>query len=353
MSFSRILTGFVLLICILITSCDNESIKAEGSGGNIVLIDSLNGVPVSTSSLILAPDKIFILRDKLIIFDKKTDKVFNVFNIYENLEFVNSWGLIGEGAEDTFEYIDRNSMSVFHGELGFLAYPEYHFYNIDDAGVFTKKNSCNLIFVNGDINRMVPLGTDKFIMQPFPFLGIESPEFVVPECGPLPQVVDSIGSFPNADKISFSSLDEIQYFYLKSAAVHPDNGTLMAFYRYLDKVVLYSEGGQLLSENSVSNRKMNEVRGPDRRVYFMEAYSTGNFVYVLYLDKTDFELGQSFSSINTELQVWDWEGELVARFTLDGPIFTFAVDQENNTVYGLQYSEEEPIVRFDLPDLLY
>ena len=45
-------------------------------------------------------------------------------------------------------------------------------------------------------------------------------------------------------------------------------------------------------------------------------------------------------NINSKILVFDWKGNLIAKFKLDGYIYSFTVDEDNDDIYGLTISNE-------------
>ncbi|WP_373497623.1 BF3164 family lipoprotein [Aquiflexum sp.] len=84
----------------------------------------------------------------------------------------------------------------------------------------------------------------------------------------------------------------------------------------------------------------------DQPLAYMDAFLGDDFLFGLYSGKTDqeiMELGRG----ETEIFVFDLNGEVRALFNLDTPISAFTVDEANKRIFGITVDKDPGVVVFD------
>ncbi|WP_106831894.1 BF3164 family lipoprotein [Parabacteroides pacaensis] len=85
----------------------------------------------------------------------------------------------------------------------------------------------------------------------------------------------------------------------------------------------------------------------DNKVAFCGVACNDKYIYALYS-------GRSFTSHGDEsfqcehLLVYDWNGNPIKRYHLDKPLFSFCLDSDNQVVYGITFSPEGNVVKYNL-----
>ena len=98
----------------------------------------------------------------------------------------------------------------------------------------------------------------------------------------------------------------------------------------------YSSGSALSAE-----RDDSEPKG------FVDIASNDSFIYALYSGKAK----KDFKYTNGgEIMVFDWDLNPVSKYVLDEALSHFALDDDNNRIYGIAVKDHEPvIVYFEMP----
>lgn len=340
------LLTFLLCLCVLI-SCSNEfeiSRKLKEEVELVVLpCDS-----VYFEGDVFKPRKLMLLNQLVIVYDDVSEGFIKVFDPSDENRRIASWGRLGDGPGSNFDYVDRNSMEVVDNQLCFMTHPFYYRYSFNSLKNFLETSYCDLSFVGDEIGRVSFVENEKYLIQPYPSKGGNSPSFLYANCGSSEKTFNGFGKFPSFNRFGFESFEDIQSFYLKSTAINPVSKRFFAFYRNMDRVELFDANGNMMQSSSFSGKEESEVSGPDKTVYFVDAYPTEEYAYTLYLNRPESEMSQSLDRIKSELLIWSWDGELISRYQLNGPVFNITVDEKNGLVYGLQYSESHPFVRYSL-----
>ena len=80
----------------------------------------------------------------------------------------------------------------------------------------------------------------------------------------------------------------------------------------------------------------------------MVALQGGDLIYALYIGK-DYKFISDFNNLN-RIFVFDYKGNIVNQYTLDYPLASFTVDEENGIIYGLTIDQNPNVVAFKIPD---
>ena len=109
--------------------------------------------------------------------------------------------------------------------------------------------------------------------------------------------------------------------------------------------------GKLLKEVVIeSNLPKYKPKDPKSSViYRSEPFASGDFVYVLAIEQPQNDVMSDISSFKPKLEIWNWEGELQAKYLLDKPIITFTISEENSKLYGTSIADPNTLYEFDLP----
>jgi len=96
----------------------------------------------------------------------------------------------------------------------------------------------------------------------------------------------------------------------------------------------------LMSDQRASSLK-------DSKAGFNEVQITENYIYALYNGKT---IEKNFGDLMTGTAIYkfDLEGNPLVKYNLNPELTSFAVDEENQKIYGVNYYDN-PLVVFDLP----
>ena len=170
-----------------------------------------------------------------------------------------------------------------------------------------------------------------------------------------PTLVDSSRNFNEG------ILSQLNY---QVIAVRPDKKFVVSAMYHYNRIDLFDlklnqrisiVGGQ--SSMPMDNCRMNEgsVRcnwKDIKHFYGPGIYTTNNYIYVMY-KKPIKSQPQELIDFESEVHVFDWEGNPVKRVALGMFLYDFVVDEKTNTLYALDYLyyEEHGIVRFSIGNL--
>ncbi|MDR1202030.1 MAG: TolB-like 6-bladed beta-propeller domain-containing protein [Tannerellaceae bacterium] len=163
----------------------------------------------------------------------------------------------------------------------------------------------------------------------------------------------------------FSFNDNLPSFLMNdifSSLIHvkPDKKKVVLAGRYLDCIEIYNADGSLTKllkgpekdfnfkydrDRSFGNGVL--IKSPESRRAYICLRSTNDRIYALYSGKG--RMDSSNYSTSNIIYTFDWEGNLLKKYVLDCHINSFDIDASTQTIYAIQYADND-IVSFNLFD---
>ena len=300
-------------------------------------------IPISKP--ILLPRYIGCLTDYLIVYKEKEEHLFSFFRLDDGT-YLNESGTRGQGP-DVFNMLDSRS---FDTECG------HNLFSVMEAGSNLHKNvrydgnglsvvNTKAVFAQGISNN----GFYELMDSVYLTLGrIESNnEFCLlnMKTGKL----EEKGDYPkwiNSDEVLHSPPLFVPY--LKVCAVHPDKSKFIVFYMGFKRFRIYDNSLNLLHDVDVQINPCHTAFGEEMQnqpvYYIAQPYATHNHIYVLCAN-------QHTGVERYELQVWGWDGQPVACFSLDRKLSMMAISLQYNKIYALDNLVDNELYVYDLPKL--
>ncbi len=161
--------------------------------------------------------------------------------------------------------------------------------------------------------------------------------------------------------------EKIGYLYSSVSTMNPKTGQLASGMKFFDRfdlvdvknnsvLTVVQENKSDVEEVDLVDRK-GRLIPPKTKYYYVQVYSTENYVYLLYSNLTEQEGNDFFNGTRTDvkkpqLHVFNWKGAAVYKATLDKVgVADFFVDERTWTVYfrdTMSENEEEIFVKYKL-----
>lgn len=159
------------------------------------------------------------------------------------------------------------------------------------------------------------------------------------------QVIHSFSDFPTT-KISYKETSDRDNIMQKQCVINRDSQVMAAFYLRIPLIRFYDFNYHLIqeirlkdiSEKSIS---MTDFYNNEEDLYFLFPYATSDRIFVLFIHAPEL---QSYRQEYTEVQEWDWKGNLRRRYHIQEPIDLFCVSEDNKTFYGLKSGEDDYLI---------
>lgn len=151
----------------------------------------------------------------------------------------------------------------------------------------------------------------------------------------------SFSSFPMS-KIRVQSQDDRDNIFQKTCLYSNENRSIIAFYQNIPLVRVYDENYKLTKEIKLKNMEEDPLTTKDfyqdkGKLYFSFPYAVGSKIYVLFENET---LASTYRSFDSEIQVWNWDGELETRYRLACKFDIFTISDDGKIFYGLNKRKE-------------
>ncbi len=313
----------LLFLCFLPLSC----IVEEGIDGSSVQTVALEPrrTSLDQNAEPSVPVAMVVSGSALIMPTRKTSKAFQVVPLPLSGETFLA-GDMGRGPMD-FQYVDPRGVKAF--EKGFL---------VHDMGGYKR---CHLegksIVVDSNDKTWAGEATNGFAEIKSGYIDIapqsSGHEFVLyTKAAKVDKYISKMPDFGN------DTDEEPLFLYMKQWAVKPDGKYIAAFYGHFDRMKIMDISGKIVAEKTTDfGCTASASDDISRRCYNWVSSVTDKYIPALHRNAE-----------NSEIQVWDWSGNLLKRFIIpDKTASFFAVDWPNNKLYYVKYDETDAIYEAD------
>ncbi|MBR3625304.1 MAG: hypothetical protein IKN48_03005 [Bacteroidaceae bacterium] len=325
----------ISLCAVFLLSCQNASIEKQIN--SFPLVESLLAEEVLVPPELLAPSNFFISEDKLVIPQMKMDSVFYIYNL-PGCEFAFKDGIKGPGPNDIGN-LNFRTFSSYGADFRVLSSSDMkvHQYGIDGNHVVDRHNATPLP-ASLAVNSFSFVGDSLFVCMGDYEGGyeLELHNMSGTKSMPFSQIPQWHGY--DADP------NELMFIYFKNTIGKPDGSMFAAFYAYWKRFRIYDDQGALIRDVRVEDRQIPSFKSDamNREQYYVSyPKATDEYLFCLYTDPED---GQS------ELHVFDWEGNAVALLNLGRKVDFFDHYAKEGKLYAIDASLEDRIFVYSLPD---
>lgn len=319
-------------------SCQTE--KKEGEEVKITLTDplQLTGVKKTVPVDLLRPSKLISHNNKLIVFDNQTEDLFKVFRLPE-IDYLYSFGTIGQGPDD-FVFIDQESLN--DGDFFELVdQRKLVRVSLKDTAAFCISRDPLAVDPRAPLSGLKRINDTLYLSDGF--TGIDKKE--LRRINLSTGAIQEFGEIPTWNK-KRHTFEEKKLEYSHSFCVNSKNGESAVFYYLYPKFRLFSEKNKcvktvtILTDESSGNRKKGCI-------FFTESYATPSNLYVMWINKSKEDVLRDVETFRPDILVFDWEGNLQARYQLDQPVISFTV--VGNKLYASSFVDANALYEYDLP----
>ena len=338
----RVLCIIILLLSLCISCNEKESTIRITS---FPINESLKSDLIQVPPIIWAPTNMFITGNKLIVFQIKKDPVFDIFQLPE-CQYLFSGGAKGNGPPDFPPDIYTKSFIMSPNGFQVFFQGDKSLRNVvveqdklfrDNSNIDVDRLDINSYPVNG----FLPINDSLFCY--WSEFG-SSTEYTM-----LNTYTNKHFSFSNYPDWNNANIDKekLPFLYIKNSIAKPDGERFMSFYAFIKHIRLFSNKGELLKEISVDIEPFNTLIEDDfdkRQIsYFAYPQATDKYIYAFCKNTNE------KTRKNTELQVWDWNGNPIAKYQLDKELTYFTISEDFKKIYAVNYENEDVIYTYELP----
>ena len=332
--------ALAIIACALFSCSRNPEVKRIIDG--VVPTDSISMRQVEIGTELLMPENIFVVKDKLVIYQSKADKLFTVFP----LPFTGHSYAAGRTGRGPDEFLRIDIRSIVPDGDGF---------QVADNGDMTVKS------VKFDAGQ-VRVTDRKKIDSSSGFNGM----FEMADCYINMNVFSDEYEYMVYDKQTGKSRGIIPYpdwykgteewapvsYYMNFGIPRPSGDLFAIFYAYFRKIQIADTEGRILKEVTLDFDGDISGCGPvSSRKYIafsLFPVATDDYVAVQYADRIP---GRERGDI-TEVQVWNWDGALLHRLIFDKGFGTFTIDPQTGILFATPFDDPQHLYTADLSDIL-
>lgn len=300
---------------------------------------NLQAKTITIPSVLLKPTKMFVLNDTLVVYNNNTETCFELFSL-PDCRYLNAAGPIGRGAD---ELIRPNEFTInCHNNkfeiLDVALYKTCRFQN----GALVVEKSKRINHPDGVYNGFIALSDTLFCFtnwtQENEFI------FIYNQSGKT----KPFGNYPNF--LPLKDNTERYQAYYKYSVPHPSGQYFASFYLNFKSFRIFDSEGTLLSESEVLTepyKKYNPDKKDENLFYYTAPFATNEYIYVYCLNQNMKKMDREAPKLDSEVHVFNWEGEAISKLRFDKPITSFAI--ADNKLYATSFFHEDEIYVYDLP----
>lgn len=311
-------------MCLLISGC---TFKGK-LGDRLPALKPLEADSVSIPPVLLSVTRLFIANDMLVAYEQRRDTLFSFWSL-PHCDYLFSAGIKGQGP-DEFLMLDRTYSETPQGfKLFELASNKVKEVAVDASGTFKVVADKQLNIKERGLNRFLFLENGRYCFVS----EREEHEFVLLDGNGNSTY---FGDYPNGI-LEKGNDEQNRFAYNKLTVANTKGDKFASFYSYVKCCRIYNSKGEMLTETMLEQPK--KTASGERYVYYSSyPYADNEYIYLLTNENE-----------KKVLEIWDWEGILVARYLLDKPIDCLAVDSKQRKVYALCKENENVFYTFDIP----
>ncbi|MDR0422787.1 MAG: TolB-like 6-bladed beta-propeller domain-containing protein [Proteiniphilum sp.] len=292
---------------------------------------------IKTDSIILAPEKIFILNDQIWVCQRKKDKIFDVFDLLTGRHLY-STGTKGQGPND-FIHPQANTIAVEGDKFTLLDINVMKTVRITPSGqteTVDAKRTFDLLPVNG----FVKLNDTVFCAFADCATGTVG-DYEYRQKNISTENESKFSPYP--EFLSDRKFEDEQRcrIYYKYPVANPHKNKMATFYGFFKFFRIYDYNGVMEKQVFVKIPPYSSDNVDDwekREVYYGPPSATEDYIYA--------PCGAG------EIQVWDWQGNPVIQYSFDRPFYTFAVSEPHKKIFMVS-AEEEDLDKIYTADLVH
>ena len=331
---------------LVIVGCSSNKIKYAIK--TFPINGSLVAKTIKTDCNLLKAEIIVTTDKHLIIFDDQKNDMFKIFEL-PSIHYQFSWGTTGKGP-DEINYVDPKTIRVFNNRLVFqdgLKIKTAIVNNDSFKIIKTKLLKPQPELING----LVMINDSIFIIDKFSKSIFEHTYKNIND----DNISKDFGEYN--DELNNSNFSDRYKAYRKMKAVKPDGEKFVVFYFFFNKFKLYNKNLKLLKEVIINNKNLNKSysfknHGIENIIYNAAPFATDKYIFVLNPNSSIKSIDNDLDTFKPQLSVWDWEGNPIAKYELNKPIFSFTVSEKFSKIYATSSFTVNEIYEYELPKVL-
>ena len=161
--------------------------------------------------------------------------------------------------------------------------------------------------------------------------------------------INYFGSYPTIFPERYKNLYWGAFW--RHSVAKPDGTKFASYFNGVKMFRIYNASGRVEVEKIMKVFKLFEGKSfsqDPKKVYYNVVRAGDKYIYALDLDEYREKLLESYPAI----EIWDWQGNPVARLTLDHHIQSFDISPDGNGIYAFDREITNEILYYDLHNIV-
>lgn len=334
-----------ILSIILLTNIilQGGSVKSNNEEIKFPIEKSINFTAIEVPPVVYAKTPgVVITGNYLIVMRSFSSPLYFVFEM-PDFKYLGEFGRLGKGPNE-FEVPDartaratENGFKIFDTDKGLLFVDLTSFFPSKSFKVKQIKLPGELYILNDAVQ------INDSIICGMPYVGKTEKLYVKYNIhnSKLNYFGEYPAFFPKGNKDNYWGL------IWRHSIVKPDGTKYASFFARFKLFRIYNNSGLLIKEKTME--VLENILDPKRKfvTYYDVIKATNQYIYALCLN------GQLNETDNyPTLEVWDWDGNPVAKLKLQNFVFSFDITKDNKKIYCMDREIEDKIFVYDLENVL-
>lgn len=324
-------------------------INAKSNNGRIKfpIERSISPIKIKVPPVIYAKTPGVVLSGNyLVVMRSFSNPLYSVFEI-PDCKYLGDFGNLGRGPKE-FELPDARTATAT--EDGFKIFDAHKgLLNIDITNFSLNKNfALKQLRLPGELYVLNdPIQLNDSLIYGLPYVGKSEKIFV--KYNSTSAEVSYFGEYPSF----YPKKNREQYWGLlwRHSIVKPDETKFAIFFDHFKMFRLYNSSETL--EKEVIMEIPDNLFNPKRKrgnlmIYYSVVKATDEYIYALCMNEHSDELVNN----NPTIEVWDWNGNPIAKLYMKNSIFSFDVTNDNKKLYCIDRQITDKIFIYELGSLL-
>ncbi len=328
-------------------------------GGFDHVTEPLEGTVQIKSEMIREPEKVliplrlFISKNVLVLLNDNGESFYNIYTL-PNLRFINTLGkrqnIEGLHVSPYAESVRVNDEGFEIFDNGSLKEIVIHFDELEIS------ETERIAGPTKDLIGFTPLDDSLYAIVPEPELfkaGTRSQfdgcEFLIVDNNDG-RVIEA-GEFPPSMRESGAEAG------VKIFAVNGKERRMAVFYHLQKQMKIVDFDGNVIRSVAVdippylNYETVSFSNENGKYVYYTDCYASDNYIYALCLNEVRDRYMSDIGKKNSEIHIFDWNGDLIKVVRCDRPLTCFTVSEGYGNIYASSIIYPEYLFRFPIPDL--
>ncbi|MBQ8225084.1 MAG: hypothetical protein IJZ86_07045 [Bacteroides sp.] len=346
----KVSCSILLLVAVLFTACQEKRVSSDFADAvsfgyeDFKETQTLHAAEWGMDSLLATPVQLKVCENLLLVMNSRDERMLHVFDL-NTKQLLAKHIAVGQGPNDMLapRFADMDDSYLYVYDIMTSEVAKYLKSELADTALLVKQTKVK--------PKKRSMGEARVLGEGF-VAPARSANFKLYQYNVQGEVVDTLGRNP---QVSWNTTPKEQIDMFEFACLTDKREKIALFYYWTDLLDIYDKEGNLLKrlhgpEGFVSPFKEVQrgqimmaapVDGKTRAAYIVPQ-SVGDELWVLFSNR----LSNDENYLDTQILVFDWEGNPLRILNLNQGIFSFAVDETHRKIYGISDSPEFHILEY-------